>query len=597
MLNVERSIPFRSLSRITARPNFAAFDLETQGLGGPVSGGSYCIEGGEPEFVGGDAISIVSEICNQFEAYPDCRWYAHNMQYDLRYFIDEFDLREYRYEFFMRTDNDVFMIIIYLGDHEISLVDSMAFFPRSLSDLTTAFAPGKEKGYIDFEKENFDQTNPDHVAYAKRDVEGLVVAMVNLDRKLLDTFQCHAGLTTASTAIKAWRHTLPKGDSFFNDDENEEFIRSSYFGGLVFLTSTAKFGACKTFDINSSYPFVMRDRGVPYGAAAKVSHYVANQPGIYHLRVRTPWNLRIPILPKRDGKFVRWPSGEFDTCVTQLEINFALSKGYKIIEVYEGLVWSETIFPFDAFVTKAENLRKEFRRKPEEDLAKLMQNSAYGKFAMRRERRKIFKPQSDFECLGATPWSIDSRFWVRVEEAERVACLPQWSVFITAAARIKLLSAAYAVGVENVIYGDTDSLTVHGSAIEKFAAYAGDEYGEWKVAHDWREFRARAPKVYSGFDLIKNKWLGAAKGMPKKHMTSEDWLSLYSGDRVAKEYDSIPKFIQTLGRGKAGQYTTTRRSSLLTNSNSWREVGESVLPIHIGTIEIEDSENENAVAV
>ncbi len=586
---------YRRLTKIEDRDRYAAWDLETDGLGGKVLGASFCLEDGEPGFIKGTSVDIIASVVDQFELHPIYRWYAHNAQYDWRYLFNEFDLRNYHYDLIMRTDNDVFMIVCTTSEGvTFKLADSFAFYNKSLKALLKTFAPNLPKLDLNFEHETFDPENIAHVRYAKRDAQGLVTALVNLDAKLVKLFSTRLGYTVASTAVRAWRHTLTKSQRFYNNFEDEPFIRSAYFGGLVFLTDTLQHENLVTMDINSSYPHVMRTLGVPYGEKVQRHSIAWDLPGIYRIQVYAPESIRIPILPLREGHRVIWPRGEFETVVTREEIQFAIAHGYEIVKVYEGISWGKMIFPFTDFVNKIESMRVEYKDAPEEDLAKLMQNSLYGKFGTRRERRKIFHPNSAEECVDATPWGIDGRFWFKVEYVEDLLCMPQWAVYITAQARLALLRQAYRVGVDKVIYGDTDSLTVPSKCATQFSQ--GSDYGAWKIAHSWAQFRAIAPKVYVGIE--DEKWSGAIKGIPKKLMQNEKinlWPELFAGERLKVKIETLPKFVQFLKRERWGTYTQGRKSSLLSNSASWIEkLNGQVWPKIIG--ELED-ERTNVVRV
>ncbi len=584
---------YSALSQLEDRREYAAWDLETEGLGGKVLAASSCLENHSPQFICGESQSIIHTVVDRFEASPKHIWYAHNAQYDWRYLFNEFDLRGYEYELFMRTDNDVFMIQCKTQDKKkITLVDSMAFYNSSLKNLLKVFASHLPKGDLDFEKETFDSSNPRHIAYSKRDSEGLVAALVNLDRKLITLFGVHLGLTTAATAMRAWRHTLQNGDRFYNDEGNEEFIRSGYFGGLVFLTDTQPHTDMVTMDINSSYPYVMRELGVPYGGVCQRKSIAWDKPGLYRVRVFAPENIRIPILPLRIGKVVTWPRGVFETTSTREELQFAIAHGYTILEVLEGLAWKQLWHPFNELINKTEAMRQEYKGTPEEELAKLMQNSLSGKFGTRRERRKIFRPTKAEDCLGATPWSVDERFWFKMEWVEDLLCLPQWIVYITAQARLNLLRAAYRVGVEHVAYGDTDSLTIPAEYAIRFNQ--SGEYGAWKIAHRWKNFRAVAPKVYVGIE--DTDYVGAIKGIPQKLMDPL-WSDLFDRKRIAVQIETVPKLIQFLKRERWGTYPQTRKSTLLKNSRSWEESKNGcVFPKTVGTEEAKEYGESNVVS-
>ena len=157
-----------------------------------------------------------------------------------------------------------------------------------------------------------------------------------------------------------------------------------------------------------------------------------------------------------------------------------------------GVSWERMCFPFQDFVDTCETLRKSCAGSPQETVVKRAQNSLYGKFGARKEHRKVFKTKDPTAVLGAFPWSDDGQYWFRVEEDEDALAKPEWAAWITAQGRLALLRQAYQLGIEHVLYGDTDSLTVVGVEVPE-----SSEYGGWKVAEKWAEFQAIAPKVRS----------------------------------------------------------------------------------------------------
>ncbi len=573
-----RGVKFYSSKKFDAetRRQYAAFDLETDGLGGEVLAASWCLEGEEPHYITGMPVDIIAALVDVLEAHPEPIWYAHNAQYDWRYLIPEFDLRAYEYELRLRSETDVFEILV--EEPALCLRDSMAIWPGSLRDLAASFAPDLPKMQIDFDSVKFDPRNPEHIEYSKRDVSSLVAALAGFDEKIYRHYGTHLQRTTAATALRAWRITLEKDARYWNPVEHEDFIRSGYFGGLVFLTTCEEIAGAETYDINSSYPYAMRADGVPYGRPVRVKRLHYDKPGLYRVDVISPDDLKIPILPKRivkgKSQSIIWPRGRFETIATGAELEFACQHGYQVARVHEGLIWEKTVFPFTEFVNQAETLRREFKGKPEEQCAKLMQNSLYGKFGARRERRELFRPRTDHESLGATPWDDEGKWYVRTIYQEDMLCLPQWAVYITAAARLRLLRAAYQVGPENVIYGDTDSLTVRPGAGASLDV--GAEYGQFKHEKTWRCFRAIAPKVYAG-EIEGRGWKSACKGIPKKHIDGVLSRALFNDRFIADRVEILPRFIQTLK--KADSRVIVRESTDPAKSASWQISGDEVRPI------------------
>lgn len=551
-----------------------AFDTETEGLGGKL----LSVQWGTPftEIQFDKSQDMLTNFFADLMKFPaPCIWYGHFAQYDWQYMLNELADRGFDFEIGMRTDNDVYEIRIKRADGKrVIMRDSYALWNSPLEKLAKSFCPEIPKLEIDIEK--FDPDNAEHQAYAKRDVQILLVGLPRLFSMLAKHFGVNPNGTFASTSLKGWQVTLPKDNIFraSNWGPQEVFIRESYYGGLVFLTNTNHQKDCVTFDINSSYPYAMMTHGVPYGRAIETNDYSGDRMGIYRVRVRSPDNLVVPIIPARDARgSMRWFRGEFDTVCTNRELVFAAQNGYEILEVYEGIVFEETIFPFTPFIQKCMNIRKEFKGGPEELLAKFMQNSLYGKFGSRRERLRMMHAHSatEEELIDATPYDEAGRWYVKKELDETMRCMPAWAVFITAHARLRLLQAVYSVGVENVIYGDTDSITIKAGPHEALID-SGLEYGQWKREKEWKEFRAIAPKVYSGI-LADGRRVGAAKGLPRKHLTAEHWKSLLEDGTATAQALSLASLRVAMKKGGVTPAVLLqRKSSSLDNSVNFQQL-------------------------
>lgn len=547
---------------------FAAFDVETRGLGGDLLLIQWGIFG---EIKTCDAPDMVECFISDVFKYPDpVVWYCHNAQYDFRYLMDYFVKNEIPIKVMMRTDNDVYELRILSPSGKWCILrDSYAFWNSTLSDLAKTFCPHLPKLEIDIQ--NFDPKNPEHLTYARRDVEILLAAMPILDEKIRRHFGVGIGPTTAGTSVRAWQKTLPENEKHYCSrlGARELFIRQAYYGGVVFLTTNRTVDNCLTFDINSSYPYVMDKFGVPGGAVCEGQEVDYSLPGIYHCVIRAPDNLKIPIIPSRDKTGgVQWRKGVFETVVTSFELDFAVNHGYEILKVISGLKWEKMIFPFSPFVEKCKVLRKEHKGRPEEKLAKLMQNSLYGKFGSRRERRALLAAHcsGDDELIGAIPYDDAGKWYVKKEVSESQKCKPEWAVFITARARLNLMEVAYRVGPDSCFYGDTDSLVIR--ADKASLVPTGDDYGQFKLEKKWRHFRPIAPKVYAGV-LESGEYYGAAKGLPSRNLTAGNWRELLEEGHTAASAYSLDSLRLTLKNGVSPATVLLRKSSTIDNSKNY----------------------------
>lgn len=552
------------------RPKLATFDVETEGLGGRVLACSFQTEDmPEPVYLHkGDFIQEMFYFMCENHAYT---WFAHNAQYDLRYLIDHLEADRKNMSIYMRTDTDVYMISLNLPDHgekaRLTIRDSLALFPSTLEQFGSVFAPEMPKLKIDVA--NFDPKIKEHQEYCKRDTSLLLLCLQRFHDLVEEHFDITPATTAAATALKGWQRTLAKKERYYPTPSYESFIRTAYYGGLVFLTDTNIHQNTKSYDVNSSYPYQMETYQFPLGNPVNTRRFRPGVLGIYQVTVKTPDDLIVPILPTRHKGGIVWPRGTFKTTVTNLELEFALDHGYRLLGVHEGVIWEETCNPFRPFVAKCKAIRKQYKGTALETVAKLMQNSLYGKFGSKRQRKKIYADFDDDEVFTGELWG---EYLIRLEENDDMMVMPQWAVFVTANARLHLLRAIYQVGPENVLYGDTDSITLKAGS-DLLPEQVGAEYGQFKLEKHWQYFRAHAPKVYAG-KLISGakagKMAGAVKGIPRSRWHDGSILEAVAENRnVSVTYETLNNFVLYLKGKRDGSFEANRSISKIENSKSW----------------------------
>lgn len=115
--------------------------------------------------------------------------------------------------------------------------------------------------------------------------------------------------------------------------------------------------------------------------------------------------------------------------------------------------------------------------------SKLMINSLYGRFAL--------APETEIVHL---EYSEDDEFWKWISEPgvneNNDAYLP-FAMFVTAWARRTLLDNCRAVGTENVIHCDTDSVIHFGNPVESPISVHGEHRGTWGI-------ESRPTVIYEG---------------------------------------------------------------------------------------------------
>lgn len=528
-----------------------AFDTETMGFSSHllyVSISTPTETYGEGANLGADhehesarlALWLLIEMEETFSVSNPPTWIAHNLGFDLRYVHDlmlEYWGPRYQLRYGVRSRSSIFGLDVLSPDAKGKLKvcarirDSMAVWPGSLRTLAETFLPADQRK-LSIDVTHFDPMNAEHIAYALRDAEALRKSYLLLSEELQRTFNVNIRSTVSSTAKAAWRGTITESYEC-EPSIREYFSRSAYYGGYVGIFDRSRHEDAKTYDINSSYPAAML-QGVPDPSSWSSSQELRfDCAGIYEVEIHARPDLPIAVLPARQSDdTVLYPLGNFHTICTSIELEEALAWGYQI-DVLGGVCYENTIYPFTSFIETCMEIRQKYKGQPRERLAKLLQNSLYGMFGLKRDRweyrHKIGQKRAE---------------WVQVRKP--VTAMPLWAAWITARARVNLFTTIREIGIDHVLYCDTDSITIDGEAV--FPAHKIDsaEYGKWKLEKEWEWFRARAPKVYSGKIKGSHALHGAIKGIPLRRISEvQDILAAVERDDII-EVDGI-EFVTSFG--------------------------------------------------
>lgn len=172
-------------------------------------------------------------------------------------------------------------------------------------------------------------------------------------------------------------------------NKNEDsFIRRAYYGGH---TDTYKpYGEdLYYYDVNSLYPFVMKEfpmpGGVPVWHGNLESKDLDSMFGFIEAYVVCPKTIKKPFLPYRDkNNTLIFPTGEFVGVYYSEELKYARGLGYTVLPI-SGYLFERMESPFRDFVSSLFESRLEARISGNEALAyvyKILMNSLYGRFGI-----------------------------------------------------------------------------------------------------------------------------------------------------------------------------------------------------------------------
>jgi hypothetical protein len=406
----------------------------------------------------------------------------------------------------------------------IKVLSLTNFFEASVKDLGRLI--GLEKIELDFTTADMDALT----IYCFRDVEICLDTMANYFTFLEENDLGEFSLSRASQAMHAYRHRFMKTNLFTHESEViYELEQKAYYGGRTecFNIGEQTGGPFVCYDINSLYPYVMRNNHFPIkpidyrkkATIRQLESWLKLHAVISHVYLKTD----VPIYACRIKHKVIFPIGEFDTYLCSEGLREAIKRGH-ITEVRETTIY-QTADLFSEYIDFFYALRLEAKRtgnKIMDKYAKIFMNSLYGKFGQQVPYTVDKKPTktseySREEILDAETgenWIVTKILGQEITEYGRhptSSTIMSIPAHVTEYARILLWRIIESVGRENVIYCDTDSIWIRASDANKVNWPVSDiDLGALKAESKTSRFACYAPKDYATDDMIK------IKGVPKK---------------------------------------------------------------------------------
>lgn len=426
----------------------------------------------------------------------------------------------------------------YLAGHELR--DSYSILPIPLSAYV------KDKiDYKLFEHNKREKNKVSILEYLKSDC----VYLFDLVDKFIDRFGTK--LTIGGAAIAE----LEKLHPFERTQESHDLLyRPYYFGGRVEHYKTGVLhGDFKIYDVNSMYPYVMANCHHPTG------HY-------YSQSIRPPVNKFGEIVGYENAEFFFVELtcdnfGAFPSRVKNEPLNFDVPRGTFKVTSHEyraavelGLISNvviERVFKpnqtitFDNFVgvfSKEKIAAKLTKNKTQEIFAKLILNSAYGKFGSNCAEYKDYFIQADLEVkIDEDKWKLSGthdcgvNIWEKPSNVKRYFDVAT-AASITGAARAVLMRALSLA--KNPVYCDTDSIICEGFNGE----LSETKLGAWKLESDGDELAIVRKKIYA----LKKNGVLVKKASKGALLTDAEIFAIARGAKINWKKDA-PSFSLTMG--------------------------------------------------
>ena len=421
--------------------------------------------------------------------------------------------------------NQVYCIELYFTPvFHVKILDSFKIIPLSVASMAKAYGLPILKGSIDYEapREIGHELTGDEIAYIDNDVR--IVAMV------LRTFLSKGlnKMTAGSNALSDYRSGMGGKKGFRRwfpalSSEEDRFIRNAYRGGFTYVSpryQNRKLGEGIVFDVNSLYPSVMYGSSgerLPYG----LPEWFEGRPkrtdtfDLWVAQVTCSFRLRDNHIPciQLKGNFrfsqtehLERSDGEVTFTTTSVDWEL-INRQYHVYDVrwHGGYMFRSADFLFKKYIDYWIGIKNQATIDGNgglRQIAKLMLNSLYGKFATRTT------------VYSRRPMLVnDVLRYVDLPPAERDPVYLPVGVFVTAWARFKTIMSAQSV-YDRFVYADTDSIHLIGTDVPEGLDVDDVRLGAWKHESTFYQAKFLRAKCYLEYEVGSSDPTVHVAGMP-----------------------------------------------------------------------------------
>lgn len=456
--------------------------------------------------------------------------------------------KSYKLKPLMRN-NRLYELAVYSGKKMLfRFRDSLNLLPGKLSNLAKNLCPGLgEKGSIPYDEvrlSNLTSNQKLYLDYMKQDILLLGGVMQKAQEIYWNLYKVdiESKITLSSLALSIFRmkyYDVCNWPIHIPNKNEDTFIRQAYYGGHV--DTYKPYGEnLFYYDVNSLYPFVMKEFPMPGGVPVWHGNLdgmdLDSMFGFIEAYVVCPKTIKKPFLPYIDkNKTLIFPTGEFVGVYYSEELKYARGLGYTVIPI-SGYLFEGKVSPFRDFVSSLFDSRLEARKEGNEAMAyvyKILMNSLYGRLGINpkstttevcdEDRYKHLIKHSELifgDMLSENNYIVsyhintgkDTEHWNPPKNSA-----VQLAAAITASARIYMYPY---ISREDCYYTDTDSVVLGQPLPEELIS--SSVLGKFKLEHRVKKGYFLAPKSYSliteeGADVLKHKG-------PAKAFITKEWF-------------------------------------------------------------------------
>lgn len=466
--------------------------------------------------------------------YTNLNLVAHNAKYDTQVLRCIPILIAKGYEVESVSFANPFFIFLKHPDNnnKLSIWSSTNLFQTSLSQL------GKIINLKKLDFDYYDKTPPikKAITYCRRDVEILRITLQNYFNSLQILNSSTEKITVASQSFAIYRQNYMKENSIdlHKIKKVSKQEREAYHGGRTECFNFGEFKDIYITDINSMYPYIMKNFKVPCKKIRERAFLTVRQlkediNDYYCISKVYIENCPEPVFSKVIDNKLCFITGSFWTTLTKPEILYALEKGY--IKYITDTVFYEEDYIFSEYIDYFYNERLKCKDTDPNHayFLKIFMNSLYGKFGQsdiklveRGEVADKEKIDEFFEVVknddGSTTRKkiivFGGKEWEQVNNGDSFYAFPAIAGAITSYARMLLWEYMNTAGRENVLYCDTDSLFTYKAGYDNLlnaGLINNDTIGMLKLENICTKINIRNVKDYeytTTKDEVKNKKKG-----------------------------------------------------------------------------------------
>lgn len=493
--------------------------------------------------------NCIEDFLGWCELNPDNILYFHNLKFDGEFILSYLlkngwthttERKFYRKKEFSTLISDkgmFYSIKLSFGkERYITIYDSLKIIPFSVEQVADTFGLPISKLEIDYKekREKGHRLTQIEKDYISNDVEIMARALKVLFNEGLNQ------ITQGSNALHDYKKMTgaKRFKKLFPPPAYDYDVRQAYRGGFTYVNpafQNKELGEGIVLDVNSLYPWVMHDCPLPYGEGIYFNGKY-EQDNLYNLYVQMftcEFELKdgyIPTLQIKNSlafvptQYLSSSNGEEVTlCLTSVDLKLFFEH-YHVYNItyHSGWKFKSTVGLFTEYIDKWIKVKIESTlngNKGMRQLAKLMLNALYGKFALNPNvQSKI-------------PYLEDGIVKYRLGEKElRTPLYIPIGVFVTAHARYKTISSAQKV-FNRFAYADTDSLHLIGTEIPEGLEVDPVKLGAWKLESEFSKAKFIRQKTY--IEDINGELNITCAGMPKGCYAGVTWENFTAGSSFA----------------------------------------------------------------